>query len=66
MGVSSATSGRSARLRFPSRRRGGAKRRIQQGGVRADEEEIDSQGLDVPFDPAVLVQVGKRSSVELI
>ena len=46
--------------------RGEAKRLIQQGGVKVNEEKVDSQGLDVPFDPPVLVQVGKRSFVELI
>jgi tyrosyl-tRNA synthetase len=46
--------------------RGEAKRLIQQGGVKVNEEKVDSQDLDVPFDPPVLVQVGKRSFVELI
>jgi len=46
--------------------RGEAKRLIQQGGVKVNGEKVDSQDLDVPFDPPVLVQVGKRSFVELI
>ncbi len=46
--------------------RGEAKRLIQQGGVKVNEEKVDSQDLDVPFDPPVLVQVGKRSFVELV
>jgi len=46
--------------------RGEAKRLIQQGGVKVNEERIDSQDLDLPFDPPVLVQVGKRSFVELV
>jgi len=46
--------------------RGEAKRLIQQGGVKVNEEKVDSQDLDVPFDPPILVQVGKRSFVELI
>ena len=43
-----------------------AKRLIQQGGVKVNEERIDSQGLDVPFDPPVLVHVGKRSVVMVV
>jgi tyrosyl-tRNA synthetase len=46
--------------------RGKAKRLIAQGGVRVNEEKVDSQELDVRFDPPVLVQVGKRSFVELV
>ena len=46
--------------------RGEAKRLIQQGGVKVNEEQIGSQDLDVPFTPPVLVQVGKRSFVELV
>ena len=45
--------------------RGEAKRLIQQGGVKVNEEKVDSQDLDVPFEPPVLVQVGKRAFVEL-
>jgi hypothetical protein len=40
-----------------------AKRPIQQGSI---EEKIDSQDVDIPFDPPVLIPVGKRSFVELI
>ncbi|MCX6100759.1 MAG: tyrosine--tRNA ligase [Candidatus Bipolaricaulota bacterium] len=43
-----------------------AKRVIQQGGVRVNEERIESPDVDVPFAPPVLVQVGKRSFVELV
>jgi len=46
--------------------RGETKRLIQQGGVKVNEEKIDSQDLDLPFDPPILVQVGKRSFVELL
>ncbi len=46
--------------------RGEAKRLIQQGGVKVNEEKIDSQDLDVPFNPPVLIQVGKRSFAELV
>jgi len=45
--------------------RGEAKRLIQQGGVKVNEKKIDSQDLDVPFEPPVLIQVGKRSFAEL-
>lgn len=43
-----------------------AKRLIAQGGVQINEERIASQEIDVPFDPPILVQVGKRSFVELV
>ncbi len=46
--------------------RGEAKRLIKQGGVRVNEEKVDSQDLDVPFAPPVLVQVGKRSFAEIV
>ncbi len=46
--------------------RGEAKRLIAQGGVQINDERVASQDLDVPFDPPVLVQVGKRSFAELI
>jgi len=46
--------------------RGEAKRLIAQGGVQINEEKITSADLDVPFDPPLLVQVGKRSFVELV
>jgi tyrosyl-tRNA synthetase len=43
-----------------------AKRVIQQGGVRVNEQRIDSPDLDIPFVAPILVQVGKRSFVELV
>ncbi len=43
-----------------------AKRVIQQGGARVNEERIDSPDVDVLFAPPMLVQVGKRSFVELV
>ncbi len=43
-----------------------AKRVIQQGGVRVNEERIDSPDADVRFSSPTLVQVGKRSFVELV
>ncbi len=43
-----------------------AKRVVQQGGVRVNEERIDSPDADVAFAPPMLVQVGKRSFVELV
>lgn len=46
--------------------RGEAKRLIQQSGVKVNEEKIDSQDLDLPFDPPLLVQVGKRSFAEIV
>ena len=46
--------------------RGEAKRLIQQGGVRVNEEKVDSPDLDLPFAAPMLVQVGKRSFVELV
>ena len=46
--------------------RGEAKRLIQQGGVKVDEKKVDFQDLDIAFEPPVLVQVGKRSFVELV
>jgi tyrosyl-tRNA synthetase len=46
--------------------RGEAKQLIQQGGVQVNEGKVDSQDLDVPFDPPVLVRVGKRSFAELV
>ncbi len=45
--------------------RGEAKRLIQQGGVKINEEKVSSQDLDIRFDPPLLVQVGKRSFAEL-
>jgi tyrosyl-tRNA synthetase len=46
--------------------RGEAKRLIRQGGVKVNEARIDSQDLDIPFEPPLLVQIGKRSFVELV
>jgi len=43
-----------------------AKRLIQQGGVRVAEERVTSPDVDVAFVPPLLVQVGKRSFVELV
>ncbi len=43
-----------------------AKRVIQQGGVRVNEERIDSSDADIAFTAPVLVQVGKRSFVEIV
>ena len=43
-----------------------AKRLIQQGGVRVNEQKIDSQDVDVPFEGGLLLQVGKRSFVEWV
>jgi len=46
--------------------RGEAKRLIQQGGVRVNDQRIDSPDLDVRFEPPMLVQVGKRWFAELV
>ena len=46
--------------------RGEAKRLIAQGGVRVNEERVATSDVDLPFEPPVLVQVGKRAFVELI
>ena len=43
-----------------------AKRLIQQGGVRVNEEPVTSVDLDLRFEPPLLIQVGKRSFVEMI
>lgn len=43
-----------------------AKRLIQQGGVKINDEKASSVDMDVPFDPPVMIQIGKRSFVELI
>lgn len=43
-----------------------AKRLIQQGGVRINDVKASSVDMDIPFDPPVMVQVGKRSFAELI
>ena len=46
--------------------RGEAKRLIQQGGVKINDERVTSPDVDIPFDPPMLLQVGKRSFVELV
>jgi len=46
--------------------RGEAKRLIMQGGVKINEERITSPELELPFEPPMLVQVGKRSFVEAV
>jgi len=46
--------------------RGEAKRLIMQGGVKINEERIASPELELPFDPPMLIQVGKRSFVEAV
>jgi tyrosyl-tRNA synthetase len=43
-----------------------AKRMIDQGGVKVGDERVTSPDLDVLFDPPLLLQVGKRSFVELV
>ncbi|RLD05089.1 MAG: tyrosine--tRNA ligase [Chloroflexi bacterium] len=43
-----------------------AKRLITQGGVRVNEERITSPDLELPFEPPMLIQVGKRSFAEAI
>lgn len=46
--------------------RGEAKRLIQQGGVKVNEERVFETDAELPFDPPVLVQVGKRTFAELV
>lgn len=46
--------------------RGEAKRVISQGGVRINDERVSSVDLDLPFDPPILIQVGKRSFAEVV
>jgi len=46
--------------------RGGAKRVIQQGGVRVDGNRVGSADTDLAFDPPLLIQVGKRGFAEAI
>ena len=46
--------------------RGEAKRLIQQGGVKINDERVTSPDVDIPFDPPMLLQVGKRSFVEIV
>ena len=43
-----------------------AKRLIQQGGVKINDEKASSAELDIPFDPPMMLQVGKRAFVELV
>jgi tyrosyl-tRNA synthetase len=43
-----------------------AKRLIEQGGVKVNEDKVTSPDIDFPFDPPMLLQVGKRSFAELI
>jgi len=43
-----------------------AKRLIQQGGVKINDEKALSADLDIPFDPPMMLQVGKRAFAELI
>jgi tyrosyl-tRNA synthetase len=46
--------------------RGEAKRLITQGGVKINDEKITSPELELPFEPPMLIQVGKRSFVEAV
>jgi tyrosyl-tRNA synthetase len=46
--------------------RGEAKRLIAQGGVRVNERRVEAIDADLPFEPPMLVQVGKRTFVELV
>ena len=43
-----------------------AKRLIQQGGVKINDEKVSSAELDIPFAPPMMLQVGKRAFVELV
>jgi len=43
-----------------------AKRLIQQGGVKINDEKTLSADVDIPFEPPMMLQVGKRAFVELI
>ena len=43
-----------------------AKRVIAQGGVRVNEVRVGTVDLDLPFEPPILVQVGKRSFAEIV
>ncbi|MBU1049297.1 tyrosine--tRNA ligase [Candidatus Bipolaricaulota bacterium] len=43
-----------------------AKRLIQQGGVKINDEKASSPELDIPFHPPVMIQVGKRGFTELV
>ncbi|MEW5827155.1 MAG: tyrosine--tRNA ligase [Candidatus Bipolaricaulota bacterium] len=42
-----------------------AKRVVQQGGVRVNDARVDSTEADILFRPPLLLQVGKRSFVEM-
>jgi tyrosyl-tRNA synthetase len=46
--------------------RGEAKRLIAQGGVRINNKRVSSVDLYLPFDPPILIQVGKRSFAEAV
>jgi tyrosyl-tRNA synthetase len=46
--------------------RGEAKRLIVQGGVKINDERISSADIDLPFEPPILIQVGKRSFAEAL
>ena len=46
--------------------RGEAKRLIQQGGVKINHERVISPDIDIPFVPPMLLQIGKRSFVEIV
>jgi tyrosyl-tRNA synthetase len=46
--------------------RGEAKRLIAQGGVKINDERVSSADLDLPFEPPILIQVGKRSFAEAV
>jgi tyrosyl-tRNA synthetase len=46
--------------------RGEAKRLIDQGGVKINNERVLSPDLELPFKPPMLIQVGKRSFVEAV
>jgi tyrosyl-tRNA synthetase len=46
--------------------RGEAKRLIVQGGVKVNDERISSADIDLPFEPPILIQVGKRSFAEAV
>ncbi|RLE33710.1 tyrosine--tRNA ligase [Candidatus Acetothermia bacterium] len=46
--------------------RGEARRVIRQGGAKVNGEKIPGEDTDLPFSPPLLVQVGKRSFVEIV
>lgn len=43
-----------------------AKRLVQQGGVKINGEKVLAADSDIPFNPPVMLQVGKRAFVELV